>query len=163
MPWSVAMTKSSSENLAKHHLERQGFITYLPRYMSRVGKEIKVKVLFPRYIFVFIEMQWHCIHGTRGVTRLLMRESTPAVVPDRIINDLKTKESNGLILLPAPPKFQLGEKVRVANGSLSGYFGIYDGMRSSERARILIELLGQVVPVVLDENDLAAVAVNGKG
>lgn len=155
--WSVAMTKSSSENLAKHHLERQGFVTYLPRYLTRVGKEMKVKVLFPRYIFVRIELQWHCIHGTRGVTKLLMRESSPAVVPERIIKDLKMKEDiKGLITLPAPPKFQAGERVRVANGSLSGYLAIYDGMRSSERVRILISMFGQQVPIELDERDLVS-------
>jgi len=165
MSYWVAMTKASSENLAEHHLKRQGFIPYLPRYLSRIGKEIKVKILFPRYLFIKEELQWHSIHGTRGITRLLMRESTPAVIPDKIIENLRMKEDHkGFISLPEPPKFRSGEKVRVVNGSLEGYSALYDGMRPNERARVLIDMLGQQIQVELDEKDLVlAVASDGKG
>lgn len=157
------MTKSSSENLAQYHLKRQGFITYLPKYLSRVGKEIKVKTLFPRYIFVLVELQWHQINGTRGITRLIMGEGRPAAVPDKIIASLKMKEdSKGLISLPEPPKFRIGERVRVVRSALEGYDGLVDGMRPNERVRVLIEMLGQKVPVELEEGDLAlAVASEG--
>jgi transcriptional antiterminator RfaH len=159
--WAVAMTKSSSEHLAQYHLGRQGFETYLPKYLSQVGKEKKVKVLFPRYIFVRIELQWSMINGTRGVTRLIMNESTPAAVPDKIIENLmKRQDSKGLICLPEKSRFTQGEKVRVVNKTMEGYIAIYDGMRPNERARVLLELLGQVVPVELDERDLAPVVIS---
>jgi len=156
--WGVGMCKSNSEFIAKYNLERQGFETYLPKFLSKNGKEIKIKILFPRYIFIKIELQWYSIKGTRGITKLLMRETTPAVVHDMIIENLKKREdSKGFIILPEPPKFQLGEKVRIVNSALYGYIGIYNGMRDHERARILIELLGQSVPVDLDEKDLMPV------
>jgi len=159
--WAVAMTKSSSEHLAQYHLEQQGFEVFLPKFLSKIGKEIKIKVLFPRYIFVKIELQWSKINGTRGVTRLIMYESKPAIVPDRIIENLmKRRDSKGLIALPEQPKFAMGEKVRVVNRSMDGYIGIYDGMRPNDRARVLLELLGQVVPVELDERDLAPVVTS---
>lgn len=159
--WAVAMTKSSSEHLAQHHLGRQGFTTFLPKFITNVGKDLKIKVLFPRYIFVWIELQWSVINSTRGVTRLIMNESKPAVVPTRIIESLmKRQNSKGLITLSEQPKFALGEKVRVVNNTMEGYIAVYDGMRPNERARVLLELLGQVVPVELDERDLAPVVTS---
>jgi len=158
--WGVAMTKSSGENLAKYHLERQDFRTYLPKFLNGIGKSAKIKALFPRYIFVRIETRWYSINGTRGVTRLIMNESKPAIVPDRIIDNLvKREDSKGLISLPSAPKFSPGEKVRVVNTAMLGYIGIYQGMRDHERARVLIELLGQAVSLELDEKDLAPVTV----
>jgi transcriptional antiterminator RfaH len=159
--WGVAMCKANSEAIAEHHLGRQGYKTYLPRFIQKIGKETKIKVLFPRYIFVSIELQWHVIRSTRGVTKLIMRESTPAPVPNVIIDNLKKREDKGFVMLEDPPKFSQGEKVRVVNSALFGYIGIYQGMKDSERARVLIELLGQTVPVELDEKDLVcAVASN---
>jgi len=162
MFWSVAITKPNNENRAEVNLVRQGYLTYLPKYLSKVGKEIKVKILFPRYIFVRIEDQWHRINNTFGISRVLLNnESKPAVVSDKIIDNLKLKEDNkGLISLPEPPKFKQGESVRVANGSFSGYRALFDGMRPNERARVLIEMLGQQVSIELDERDLVSVVTS---
>jgi transcriptional antiterminator RfaH len=162
MFWAVAVTKPSGEQRALINLERQGYLSYLPRYLSKVGKETKIKILFPRYIFVRIENQWYKINNTFGISRLLLtNENTPAIVPDKIIDDLKMREDNkGFISLPTPSKFQVGESVRVVNGTFLGYAGLYDGMRPHERARVLIELLGQKVPIEIDERDLAPAVVS---
>lgn len=156
------MTKSASEHIAQFNLKRQNFETYLPKYLTMIGKEIKVKVLFPRYIFVRVELQWHSINGTRGVTRLIMNETKPAQISDKIISGLKSREdSKGLITLPSQPKFSPGQTVRVVNGSFLDYLAIYDGMRPNERVRVLIQMLGQIVPVELDEKDLVSVVSKG--
>ncbi len=163
--WAVAITKPNNENRAEINLERQGFVSYLPKYLSKVGKELKVKILFPRYIFIVIEDQWHRINSTFGVSRLLLNnEGKPAVVSNKIIDNLKLKEDQkGLISLPDPPKFSQGQPVRVANGSFSGYRALYDGMRPNDRARVLIEMLGQQVSIELDERDLVLAVALSKG
>lgn len=164
MYWSIAICKPANENRAVLNLERQGFISYLPKYMSRVGKDVKVKILFPRYLFVQIEQQWHSINSTFGVSRIMLsQDSKPVVVSDKIISDLKMREDkSGLIALPETPKFRLGEKVRVVKGALMGYDAIFDGMKPHDRVRVLVELLGQTIPAELDEGDLAAVASEGE-
>src|SRR5258707_14950957 len=108
--WSVAMCKSSSENIAAENLKRQDFNFYLPKYLSRVGKETKIKILFPRYIFVQIDLQWYAIKNTKGITRLILtNENKPAKIADKIIDNFKAREdSRGLITLPQPPKFRPG-------------------------------------------------------
>jgi transcriptional antiterminator RfaH len=163
MFWSVAISKPGNENRAVVNLERQGYTSYLPKYISMVGKSSKIKILFPRYLFVQIEGQWHSINSTFGISRIILgHDSTPAVVPNRIIDDLKMREdSKGFVSLPQPPKFAHGERVRVVKGALEGYTGLFDGMRPNDRVRVLIEMLGQVVPAELDERNLApAVASN---
>lgn len=152
--WSVCMTKPQRERTAVENLNRQNYITYLPKYLSKVGKVQKIKVLFPRYVFVYIESQWHSINNTFGVLSLVMNENKPAVVPTHIIEALKSSEVKGLIELSVSSKFKQGEKVLLAEGPLSGYIGIYDGMRDSERALVLIELLGRKVTVEVNETNL---------
>ncbi len=159
--WAVAMTKPNCEKLAQVNLERQGLLTYLPVFLTKVGKVIRVKTLFPRYIFVQIEDQWHSINSTFGVSRLILtNENKPAVLPDKIIEELKAREDGkGHIALTPLPKFNPGENVRLAQGAFEGYTGIYEGMSGPERSKILIELLGRKVSIVVDETHLAAVAI----
>ncbi len=154
--WAVALCKSGSENVAVDNLQRQGFVSYIPKYLQRVGKVTKVKILFPRYIFVQIEEQWHSINSTRGVSRLILtNENKPAVIQDEVIEELKSREdSKGLIQLPSQGRFRQGENVTIANGVLEGYNGIYEGMRDADRVRVLIDLLGRKVLIEVNEQDL---------
>lgn len=158
MFWSVAMTKPQNENIAKVNLERQGYETYLPKYTTKVGKDLKVRILFPRYIFVRIELQWHSITGTRGVTRLIYgTNSQPAIITDAVIATMKAREDKkGYVSLPDPPKFAQGQKVKIVKNDL---FGLYDGQLPHDRHRILVELMGRMVPVEVAEADLTAVAI----
>ena len=57
---------------------RQGYETYLPRYLKRRRHARKVdfaaKPLFPRYMFVAIDMatqRWRSVQSTIGVSRLV--------------------------------------------------------------------------------------------
>jgi transcriptional antiterminator RfaH len=159
--WAVVHCKAGRERLAQLNLRRQHFVTYLPMFLARVGKVHQVKILFPRYIFARIENQWHGINNTFGVSRLIMTsENKPAVVQEYIIEELRAREDKkGLILLPEPQRFQQGENVKLANGPFSGYNGLYQGMKDSDRARVLIDLLGRKVQIEVNETDLSAVAL----
>jgi hypothetical protein len=71
--WTVARLQPQREKLALHCLAIRGFTVYLPRVrqtrttsqvvglagvIRRRKTEIEVP-LFPGYIFVFVELQWH--------------------------------------------------------------------------------------------------------
>jgi transcriptional antiterminator RfaH len=160
MYWGIATTKASRENTAAENLQRQGYKIFLPKYIQRVGKEVRVRVFFPRYIFILIEDQWHSINSTFGVSRLILNETKPARVPDEVIQDIRSREVKGLISLSEPDKFKIGENVILADGPMASYTAIYNGkIRDSERVRILIDLLGRKVSLEVDEGTLTAVAV----
>ena len=58
--WYVVQTQANAEHKAVAHLGRQGFTTYLPRYLKRRRHARRVDIvprpLFPRYLFVSIDV-----------------------------------------------------------------------------------------------------------
>jgi transcriptional antiterminator RfaH len=163
--WYVVQTHLHSEAKASWHLQRQGFEIYLPKYLKRRRHarrtETVVAPLFPRYLFVAVDMtsqRWLSIRSTIGVTRLVCDGDRPAAVPEAVFEALKLREDpNGLIQLSHKPQFLPGDKVCVLDGAFQDCFGLYEGMTTNERVTILMELLGRKVRVNLDSEILVAV------
>lgn len=154
--WSVVMTKPNCENIAVTNLKRQGYDCYFPRFAQETpGKPTVIRPLFPRYIFVIIADRWYSIRGTRGVSYPLLGENGPAIIPEAIINNIKSKENDkGFIILTSKDKlekFSEGDKVKVTEGPFSGIDMIYQGMTSQDRVRVLAEMLGQQVQILIEE------------
>jgi transcriptional antiterminator RfaH len=162
--WYVAQTQANAENKAVAHLARQGFATYLPRYLKRRRHARRVDVvaapLFPRYLFVEINMavqRWRSIYSTVGITRLVCNGEYPAPVPEQVVDLLRGRENtSGFIQLDHRPKFKTGDKIRILEGAFYDCLGIYDGMPDRDRVGILLDLLGRKVRVVLDAEVIAA-------
>lgn len=149
------MTKPNHETIAEFNLARQGYTTYCPRYLQRPPhKAPTIRPLFPRYLFVFIDQFWSSIMGTRGISRVLLGNDGPMILPTVEIDKLRQREIKGLVQLTPPPKFNAGDKVKIQAGPLTGHLCVYEGMSSKDRVRVLAELLGGKYPIVLKENDL---------
>jgi transcriptional antiterminator RfaH len=144
--WAAAQLQPQRDGLALHCLRQAGFETYAPRLREprtvSGRKVVRAPLLFPGYLFVFIRLQWHTARWTPGVVRLVMNGVGPAVVPGAIIEDLKARETGGLIELPRPPKFRPGDRVRVIHGPFAGHIGLYAGMKPRERVEVLLAILG---------------------
>ena len=162
--WYVVQTQANAENRAVVHLARQGFATYLPRYLKRRRHARRVDIvaapLFPRYLFVEIDMamqRWRSVYSTVGVSRLVCNGELPASVPDCVVDLLKKRENtSGFIRLDHRLKFKPGDKVRVLEGAFHDCLGIYDGMPDRERVEILLDLLGRKVRVSISGQAIAA-------
>jgi transcriptional antiterminator RfaH len=162
--WYVVQTHPHAEVKAIGHLARQGFVTYLPRYVKRRRHARRVESvatpLFPRYLFVAIDrmtQRWRSIHSTIGVTHLVCNGEEPAPVPDDVIAELRRREDErGFIKLDLRPQFAPGEKVRVVAGVFSTCLGLFEGMADKDRVAILLDLLGRKVRVVIDGESVAA-------
>lgn len=159
MFWVVANTKVQREAWAAENVERQGFDCYLPKIApSSSSAAKKPQCLFPRYLFVKTDGRWRFLLGTYGLLGVVMGSKGPAVLPDTVLNALKAREGeDGLITLPKAPTFRPNGKVRVTDGTFSGCLGIYETHDGETRARILLDLLGRKVRVLIDENTLEAV------
>ena len=146
--WACAQLEANRERLALHCLRLGGFTTYMPRLLDRRlvnGRTvIRKAALFPNYLFLQIQLQWHAARWCPGVIRLVLDGAQPARVPDQVIDDLKKREHNGAIELPPPPGFQRGDQVRITRGLFAGQLALFDGMRSHERVAVLLALLGRV-------------------
>jgi transcription antitermination factor NusG len=107
--WCAARLMSRREAYATHCLGVAGFQTYLPRLRENRtirGRRVDTTpVLFPGYCFVLITLQWHAARWCPGVVTLIMAgDGCPARVPDRVITEIRSRERNGLIELPKPPR-----------------------------------------------------------
>jgi transcriptional antiterminator RfaH len=151
--WAAAQLQPQRDGLALHCLRQAGFETYAPRLReprTAHGRKVtRTPLLFPGYLFVLIELQWHTARWAPGVVRLVMDGIGPAAVPEVVIEDLKGRETGGLIDLPRPPKFRSGDRVRVLHGPLAGHVGLYAGMRPRERVEVLLAILGGAQRVTL--------------
>jgi len=97
---------------------------------------------------------------TPHVTRLLMSGDQPAQLPEDVVTQIRKREHNGLVKLPTR-QFKKGQKVRILRGSFQDCIGLYEGMSGKDRERVLLELLGQAVPVELSGSDIAPAIVDG--
>ena len=146
-----------------HFLGQAGFAIWLPRIRERTiirgRRQYVLRPLFPGYLFITIELQWHAARTTPGVTRLVMDGIVPARVPDRVIEELRGRERNGVIELPGPPRrLRPGGRVRVTGGPFRGHVGLVAGMSPRERVIVLLSLLGAQQRVSLPANDVEVIS-----
>ncbi|MDO9414058.1 MAG: transcriptional activator RfaH [Pseudolabrys sp.] len=162
--WYVVQTQPNAERKALAHLSRQGFTAYLPRYHKKRRHarrtEIIAAPLFPRYMFVSIDMasqRWRSIRSTVGVSNLVCNGEAPAAVPPGIVEALLLREGeDGLIDIGPGPQFAHGDKIRVRDGAFGDCLGIFESATDSERVLILLDLLCRKVRVVLHVDDVVA-------
>lgn len=156
MSWWVVQTEAQREHLVRLLLMRHGFTTYAPRIKHRG----RIAWLFPTYLFVAARAQFYSVLWLPGVIRLLMAGDRPAKLPEDIVTHIRKREHNGFVKLPnVSHHLKKGQKVRIIRGSFEGQVGLYEGMSGKDRERVLLELLGQVVPVELPGKDIAPLPV----
>jgi transcription antitermination factor NusG len=147
--------KRDDESLAEQLFARNGFESYLPRIKSRAAdRKLRIAPLFPGYIFVRVVDQWYPIAWTIGVIRILMAGDHPARMPEKAMEEIRSREGrDGFVKLVQPRTLKKGVRVRVLSGQFQGHIGLYDGMSAKERERVLLDLLGRSVRVELARGD----------
>ena len=79
---------------------------------------------------------------------------TPARVPDKVVEELRSREVRALIELPRRGELQPGDRVRVTRGPFQGLAGLYAGQSAGERVAVLLTMLGAARQVVLPAADV---------
>jgi transcription antitermination factor NusG len=155
MGWMVAVTQPRRELVAKQFVESQGRITYFPMYRD-FATDI-IRPLFPNYLFVYdTDGLWRFLRNTFGIITLIMRGGKPDLMKDEIMNSLRVKERDGIICLN---EFHSGDKIKIVGSVFDRWDGIYLGMNSQGRCRIMLTMLGQHVPVAMELKNIRAAVV----
>jgi transcription antitermination factor NusG len=145
----VARSEPQREATAASFLTKAGYGVYVPRLretrLSRGRRVVVTPVLFPNYLLGRIELQWHAARWTIGVAALLMAGDAPARVSDAVVTELRSRERDGYVVLPEPPRLTPGDSIRVISGHLAGLAGLYAGMRGPDRVAVLLGALGTAV------------------
>jgi transcription antitermination factor NusG len=149
--WFVVQTNPQRETFVEQRL--RPLEPYLPRFKNIKGR---VEPLFRNYIFIPGIPEVSLITHTVGVRALLMAGEHPALISGKVIASWRDKERHGLVQLPPPPRFLAGQKLTILRGSLKYREVIHSAMVGKDRERVLIEMLGQSVSIVVPSADLAA-------
>lgn len=131
---------------------------YIPEVRPRT-QDKEATLLFPCYIFARMNLQTVTQGQVRrmpGVVNLVCFDGFPQVVPDAIVEALhehvETINERGGVL---DHSFAVGDIVRFKRGPLRGLEGIFQGpLEPSERARILIDFMGNLNRVEVDTDIL---------
>ena len=164
MRWYVVQTHTHGEHKAALHLKRQKFDVYLPQYLKRWRHARKTEMrpapLFPRYLFVSMDVgraRWRAIRSTIGVSSLICNGDQPAVLPDAVVDDIRAREDEkGLQPLQASLPFKKGDRLSVIEGSLAGAQGFFECFHDRDRVVLLLELLGRPMRLQVPANALTA-------
>src|SRR5262249_44138898 len=166
--WACAQVEPQREQAAQHFLGLNGYETYLPRLRvlrRSHGRQIVTKPpLFPAYVFIWIVTGWWSARWCPHVCRLVLDAGVPARVPDNVIDEIKSRERNGLVELPQRDSgLKPGDRVRILQGPLQGQLGLYAGQRPHERVLVLLALLGGQQRVELAASDVEVAAGEREG
>jgi len=155
--WACAQLETRRKRTALHFLGLNGFTTYCPRVRTERPSRDRERStwLFPGYVFVWIELQWHAARWSPGVIRLVSSGGAePAKVPVSVIENLHSRERDGFVVLPKPPGLTRGDRVQVTHGPLNGSIAIYQGMRGQQRVEVLLTFLGGQQRIILHRKDV---------
>lgn len=144
--WFIVNSKPKQEFDAEKHLRALGIDVYLPVYNKKVKKN-RVKVdrvtpLFSGYLFArfAIDADYQKVRYTRGVKGLLGGNECLWTIADEKIQDIRSRESNGLVMLRRrESSFHQGDRILIDDGDFEGWEGIFqEELPDRERAIILL-------------------------
>jgi transcriptional antiterminator RfaH len=156
MQWYAVYTKPKREDAVAGSLENAGIEVFNPRLKQKKyvqgAYRNKISPLFPCYVFVKFEPETtaHMIKYTRGVRRIVGGDM-PWPVSDEIIDAIRDKEEDGIVIL-IPPQLKYGDGVAINDGPLSGLKGIFEKeLNGQERVVLLLGAIEYQARVVVDK------------
>jgi transcriptional antiterminator NusG len=117
-------------------------------------KKTSKRKFFPGYILVHMEMNdktWHIVNDTPKVTGFIGGKDKPTPIPDRDVENLKTRIDEGT-LKPKPKfKFEEGDHVRIIDGPFTNFDGVIDEVKPEKgKLRVIVSIFGRSTSVELD-------------
>jgi transcription antitermination factor NusG len=124
------------------------WFAYLPLLKAKkrgLGRLIEqTEPLFPCYLFAHLrlgESHYRLMH-TPGVTGILCAGSEPCEVDASIINDIRSRETDGVIVLN-PKTFRPRQRVTITEGAFRGIEAVFERYLSgARRVAVLMDSMG---------------------
>lgn len=150
--WYVMQSKPHKERQLCAYLEARGLEVFYPAFRVEPvnPRSAKVRPLFPRYLFVHLDLDEIGVSGLKWspfAIGLVEFDGYAVPVPDGVIGTIRRQiqaieAAGGQSLAGMQP----GDRVRITDGPLAGYEALFDmRLRGSDRVQVLLEMLGRQV------------------
>ncbi len=165
--WYAIRTRSRHEKVAARELDAQGIPAFLPLVTSiRQWSDRRTKVempLFPGYAFVRVDYfsgDRVRVLRTTGVVDFVGQKMEGSSIPDEQIESIRT-----ILIRNVPvkeyPFLNVGQRIRVRNGALSGVEGILVAVKGARQLVISVEPIQRSLCINLDDYQIENVSVAG--
>ena len=157
--WYVAKSKPQKEGWLERSLSDFDVEVYFPRVVNRKRGRDVFQALFPTYLFCRFDPErsdWPSIRWATGLSYFLSADGGPSVVSDELVDYIRDRVSQWNAGTHPDRSFKAGDSVVISNGPFAGLDGIFKKYVSSRRrCQILLQLVGRMASVEINENDLA--------
>ena len=160
--WYVLHTYSGYENMVKDNLllvfKKNDLLDKLVEItipMEDVMEEkngkrkIVQRRMMPCYVFVKMDYNndmWHIITNTRGVTGFVGPLGRPLPLTDEEVKRMHLEKPATVVT-----DFQIGESVKIIDGSLEGFIGTIDALDVAQgKCKVIVSMFGRLTPVELE-------------
>jgi transcriptional antiterminator NusG len=158
--WYAIRTRSRHEKVAARELDAQSIPVFLPLVSSmRQWSDRRTQVempLFPGYAFVrvaYLSGDRVRVLRTTGVIEFVGPSMAGASISDQQIESIRTILVRK-VAVEEHPFLQIGQRVRVRNGALSGVEGILVAVKGSRTLVISVEPIQRSLCVKLDDYEV---------
>lgn len=161
LSWYALLVRSRKEGHIASQIQGQGFECLLPTYKSIRKWSDRVKELeqplFPGYLFCRFDFEnRRPVIMTPGVLQVVGFGRTAAPVPDEEIRALQLAISSDASKQPWP-YVEIGQKVQVVYGNLTGLEGILVNVKGNHRVVLSVTLLQRSVALEVETSWLRPV------
>lgn len=158
--WYAIRTRSRHEKVAVRELQAIGVSAFLPLVnVIRQWSDRRTSVelpLFPGYAFVrvaYFSDERVRVLRTTGVVSFVGPGAAASSIPEEQIESIKTILL-GKIPVEEHPFLQVGQRIRVRNGSLSGVEGILVAFKGTRSLVISVEPIQRSLRIKLDDYEV---------
>jgi transcription elongation factor/antiterminator RfaH len=155
-PWYALQVRPRFEKAIASALLHKGYEGFLPLYRQKRRwsdriKEVQVP-FFPGYLFCRFDINKRLpVLTTPGVNKIVSIGKEPRPVEDSEIEALQATVVSGLRVEPQS-YLNIGQKVRIERGPLSGIEGILTSLKGLNRLILSVHLLQRSISVDIDES-----------
>lgn len=164
--WYAVQVRSRKEAHIATQIQGHGIECLLPLYKSVRKWSDRIKELehplFPGYLFCKFDFQnRRPVVTTPGVIQVVGYGRTAIPVPELEIQALQLAISSGMPKQPWP-YLEVGQRVRVIYGTLTGLEGILVNMKGNHRVVLSVSLLQRSVAMEVETSWLVPVEENSR-
>lgn len=150
--WHLLYTKRNQETPVNLLLQQRGWETYLPGVVIErgYGRGTRLDPLFPRYIFVQVDLYSKEAQGLpylTGVSKIVAFDGTPAEVSETVLKAIRRRCTEYIYRLDHPADLEYGpedsKRIFDVHTDDNGYTDDLDrlfqpGMDGSQRSQLLL-------------------------